>query len=66
MAYIPKLGNTAYFDKLSKSGEKKCLIRQKNTPKIGAPGPTSSFFFEVVLFNKDESCTGQLFMSILF
>ena len=57
------LGNIAYSGKFSKIGEKKCLIRQKNTlSKIVAPGPTFSVSFEAVLSNKHESRLGQLFM----
>ena len=42
------------FDKFSKLGEKKCLVRQKRTfSKIAAPGPTCSGSFQVVLLNKD-------------
>ena len=63
---IWKLGDIAYFGKVSKLGEKNCLIRQKNTLlKITALGPTSSGSFEVVLLNKDESGKGQLFMRSL-
>ena len=64
---IYKLGDTVYFGKFSKLGEKKCLIRQKKNTllKTATPVPTFSESFELALLNKDESHIDQLFMRSL-